>query len=187
MKKMCGGNQAQTLLEKHNALRNCFERKETLFCAKEGKFWPKLSKNEKIKKVTTKKERRKKKGFFYKLAVWRGKPAHCSFPFDDFFSFLSFSRIPSSAQWFGSNHKVKMVWFTDLVLFLAFCNRAHILNKPSKGNQQMATSNQVLKKIWIGNQAQTLFEKHSALGNCFKRKETLFCAKEGSSDQNWAK
>ena len=32
MKKMCGGNQAQTLLEKHNALRNCFERKETLFC-----------------------------------------------------------------------------------------------------------------------------------------------------------
>ena len=61
MKKMCGGNQAQTLLEKHHALRNCFERKETLFCAKEGKVWPKLSKNKKIKKVTTKEERRKKK------------------------------------------------------------------------------------------------------------------------------
>ena len=40
LKKMCGGNQAQTLLEKHHPLGNCFKRKETLFCAKKGKFWP---------------------------------------------------------------------------------------------------------------------------------------------------
>ena len=47
LKKMCGGNQAQTLLEKHCALGNCVEGKETFFCAKEEKFWPKLNKNKK--------------------------------------------------------------------------------------------------------------------------------------------
>ena len=51
----------------------------------------------------------------------------------------------------------------------------------------MATSNQVLKKMCGDNQAQPLLEKHHALGNCFKRKEKLFWAKKGSSDQNWAK
>ena len=61
---MSVGNQAQTLLEKHFALRSCVKRKETLFSAKEGKFLPKLRKNKKIKKVTTKKERRKKVFFF---------------------------------------------------------------------------------------------------------------------------
>ena len=66
---MCGGDQAQTLLENHNALRNCFERKETLFCAKEGKASPKLSKNKKIKKVTTKEERRKKEERFFFINV----------------------------------------------------------------------------------------------------------------------
>ena len=57
--------------------------------------WAKIKKSKKWR-------RRRKKGFFYKLAVWRGKPANCSFTFDDFFSFLSFSRIPSecSVVWF---------------------------------------------------------------------------------------
>ena len=57
--------------------------------------------------------RRKKESFFLETRSLAGKPANCSFAFNEFFSFLSFSRISSSTQWFGSNHKVKMVWFPD--------------------------------------------------------------------------
>ena len=49
------------------------------------------------------------------------------------FFFSEFRRVLSGQ--FGSSEKVKMLWFTDLVLFLAFCNKAHMLNKPSKGKQ----------------------------------------------------
>ena len=47
----------------------CYIFKVNNQSAKEGKFWPKLSKNQKIKKVTTKKEkkkeRKKKESFFF--------------------------------------------------------------------------------------------------------------------------
>ena len=91
------------------------------------------SKNQKSDDEERKKEERKKV-FFYTRSL-AGKPANCSFTFYDFFSLLFFIRISSSVQCFSSNHKVKVVWFTDLVLFLALCNRAHMLNKPSKGKQ----------------------------------------------------
>ena len=53
------------------------------------------------------------------------------------------------------------------------------LTHRTKGNQQMTTSKSGVEKRCGGNHAQTLLEKHSALGNCSKRKQTLFCAKEG--------
>ena len=70
------------------------------------------------------------KFFFHKLAVWWGSP-----PTARSLSTISSLFFLFRVQCFASNHKIKMVWFTDLVLFLAFCNKAHTLNKPSKGKQ----------------------------------------------------
>ena len=67
------------------------------------------------------------KDLWIRLAVWRGKPANCSFAFDDFFSLLSFS---SSLLWFQSQNKNGLVH--RFRSFLAFCNRAHGLNTPNK-------------------------------------------------------
>ena len=71
---MCGGNQAQTLLES-TAISETVLKERNAFLYKRGKVLTKTEQNQKIKKVTTKKERRKerKKVFFINVRYWYPK------------------------------------------------------------------------------------------------------------------